>query len=445
MLSKLSNFFVKLMQKYMPDPFLFVIILTLLSFLLALGLTPTPFIKMVEYWYNGMWTILTFALQMILILVTGYTVAQTPLVKKFLSCLSNLPTNQANAAVMIFLIAAIASFLNWAFGLIVGAIIAREVAKRVEKADFGYLVASAYIGFIVWAGGLSSSIALVIASKGNAMNIIEKHTQQVVDMSQTVFAPYNLISTILVIIVMAVIIYFSQPKQDLKIVDKSLLEAQDKEDKEVIQVKENEQKTFASLLENAWILNVIIFLIGLIYLFKYGFKLDINRFIFIMFLAGLILYWRPIAYVKAFNSAAKVTGPLILQYPLYGGIMGLITSSGLATVIAGWFVGFSTIHTLPFWSFIASIIISLFVPSGGGHWVVQAPIFVPAAQTLGSSQALTAMGIAYGEQVANMIQPFWALPVLAIARLGARDIMGYCVLGLFVGTIIFGVTLLIVG
>ncbi|MGE4546588.1 MAG: short-chain fatty acid transporter [Desulfurella sp.] len=443
MLGKISNFFVKLMQRYMPDPFLFVIILTLLSFVMALLLTPTPFIKMLEDWYKGLWAILTFGLQMVLILVTGYTLAETKVIKKFLTSLANIPTNQANAAVMIFLIAAIASFINWGLGLITGAILAREIAKRIEKADFGYLVASAYIGFIVWAGGLSSSIALVIASKGNPMNIIEKHTQEVVGLSQTVFASYNLIATILTVFVIAFIIYFSQPKQDLKIVDKSILEAQDKELEQTKEIKRDD--TFASRLENAWILNVIIFIMGLVYLFKFGFKLDINKFIFIMFLAGLILHWRPITYVKTFNNAAKVSGPLILQYPLYGGIMGLITGSGLAAVIAGWFVSFSSAHTLPFWGFISSIIISLFVPSGGGHWVIQAPIFVPAASSLGSSQALTAMGIAYGEQVANMIQPFWALPILAIARLGAKDIMGYCTLALFVGTIIFGSVLLIVG
>jgi len=278
--------------------------------------------------------------------------------------------------------------LSIGLGLITGAILAREIAKRIEKADFGYLVASAYIGFIVWAGGLSSSIALVIASKGNPMNIIEKHTQEVVDFSQTVFASYNLIATILTVLVLAFIIYFSQPKQDLKIVDKSILEAQDKELEQAKEIRQD--NTFASRLENAWILNVIIFVIGLVYLFKFGFKLDINKFIFIMFLAGLILHWKPIVYVKTFNNAAKVTGPLILQYPLYGGIMGLLTGSGLAAVMAGWFVSFSSAHTLPFWSFIASIIISLFVPSGGGHWVIQAPIFVPAASSLGASQALTA-------------------------------------------------------
>ncbi|MGC9257232.1 short-chain fatty acid transporter [Desulfurella sp.] len=443
MLGKISNFFVKLMQKYMPDPFLFVIVLTLLSFVMALLLTPTPFIKMVEDWYKGLWAILTFGLQMVLILVTGYTLAETKIIKKFLTFLAGIPKDQANAAVMIFLIAAIASFINWGLGLITGAILAREIAKRVEKADFGYLVASAYIGFIVWAGGLSSSIALVIASKGNPMNIIEQHTHVIVGLSQTVFAWYNLIATVITVIILSFVIYFTQPKKDLKIIDKSILEAQDKELEQAKEVKKD--NTFASKLENAWILNVIVFLIGLIYLFKFGFKLDINKFIFIMFLVGLILHWKPIVYVKTFNNAAKVTGPLILQYPLYGGIMGLITGSGLAAVMAGWFVSFSTAHTLPFWSFISSIIISLFIPSGGGHWVVQAPIMVPAAQTLGSSQALTAMGIAYGEQVANMMQPFWALPILAIARLGAKDIMGYCTLALFIGTIIFGSMLIIVG
>ncbi len=441
MLRSISNFFVRLMQKYMPDPFLFVVVLTLLTFILALIFTSTPFFKMVDSWYKGLWSILTFAFQMVMILVTGYTLAQSKPVKSLLIKISSIPKNQSMAAISIFIVGAIASFINWGLGLIVSVIYAREVAKRLDKVDFGFLIASAYIGFIVWAGGLSSSIALVIASSGNKMNIIEQITHKIVPMSETVFAPYNLIGTILVVIIIAIALYFMQPKEEhMKIIDKSVLEQEDREIQEATLIKKD--NTFASKLEHAWVLNVLIFVLGLIYIFRHGLAIDINKFIFLMFLAGIILHWTPIAYAKTFNNAAKVTGPLILQYPLYGGIMGLMTGSGLAAVMAHWFVSLSTVTTLPFWSFISSIIISLFVPSGGGHWVVQGPIMVPAAQILGASQAKVAMGIAYGEQVANMIQPFWALPILAIAKLGAKDIMGYCVMALFIGTIIFGAALL---
>ncbi|MDQ6826057.1 MAG: TIGR00366 family protein, partial [Candidatus Eremiobacteraeota bacterium] len=148
------------------------------------------------------------------------------------------------------------------------------------------------------------------------------------------------------------------------------------------------------------------------------------------------------AYVNAINGAARVTGPLVLQYPLYGGIMGMMTATGLAGVIASWFLIFSTAATLPFWSYVCSIIISLFVPSGGGHWAVQGPFAVPAALKLHASLPATAMAVAMGEQVANMIQPFWALPLLAIAGVGLRRVMAFTIFSFIIAAVIFGVSLL---
>jgi short-chain fatty acids transporter len=173
------------------------------------------------------------------------------------------------------------------------------------------------------------------------------------------------------------------------------------------------------------------------------FELDVNGFIFIVLMLGLILHWRPIRYVRSFESGAKTVGPILLQFPLYGGIMGIMTGTGLAAIIAQSFVSFSSAQTLPFWSFIASNLISLFIPSGGGHWAVQGPFMIPAAVKLHVDPAITAMGTAMGEQTANMIQPFWALPILAIARLGIKDIMGYCVIALIIGLVLYGGSLLI--
>jgi short-chain fatty acids transporter len=186
---------------------------------------------------------------------------------------------------------------------------------------------------------------------------------------------------------------------------------------------------------------------GLVYIWHLtvtkGFSLDLNMFIFIALMLGLVLHWRPIRYVRAFNAGARTVGPILLQFPLYGGIMGIMTHTGLAAVIAQTFVEFSTTRTLPFWSFISSNIISLFVPSGGGHWAVQGPFMVPAAVKLHVDPAMTAMGTAMGEQTANMVQPFWALPILAIAGLGIKDIMGYCVIALVIGLVLYGGSLLI--
>jgi short-chain fatty acids transporter len=176
-----------------------------------------------------------------------------------------------------------------------------------------------------------------------------------------------------------------------------------------------------------------------------GFTLGLNELIAIFFLLGWLAHRRPIRYVRAFQNSIRAGGPIALQFPLYGGLMGIMTSSGLSQVLAKGFVAFSSAATLPFWSFISSIIISIFVPSGGGHWVVQGPVMTPAASSLGADQAMTAMGVAYGEQVANMLQPFWALPILAIVGLGIRQVMGYEVLAFVIGTLIFGGALLLAG
>lgn len=206
-------------------------------------------------------------------------------------------------------------------------------------------------------------------------------------------------------------------------------------------------RTLARRLEEAWILNVIFVVAGIAALgfvwHQNGFSLDLNSVIFLFLIAGLLLHWRPIAYVKAINNAARITGPLILQYPIYGGIMGIMTSTGLADVFAKGFIQFANAHTLPFWNFVASLIISLFVPSAGGHWAVQGPFTVPAAVGLHASQAATAMGVAYGEQVADMIQPFWALPVVAVAGISIRRVMGFTVMSFLLGVALFGAALLI--
>jgi short-chain fatty acids transporter len=207
------------------------------------------------------------------------------------------------------------------------------------------------------------------------------------------------------------------------------------------------ERTFASMLEDSWLITVLLLLMGVFYeyhaILRQGFTLDINGFIFIALMLGLLFHWRPIRYVRSFESGARTVGPILLQFPLYGGIMGIMTGTGLAAIIAQSFVSFSTARTLPFWSFIASNIITLFVPSGGGHWAVQGPFMIPAAIKLQVDPAMTAMATAMGEQTANMIQPFWALPLLAIARLGLKDIMGYCAIALIIGLVLFGGSLLI--
>lgn len=433
---------VRYAERYIPDPYLYALALTFITVAAAWIWTPSGPIKIIDSWYDGIWTILAFAMQMALILSTGVALANAPLIKRGLEKLAALPSRQGGAVIIVFLTAAIGSWLNWGFGLVVGAILAREIGKRMRNVDFGFLVAAAYMGFMTWASGLSSSIALATATHGSALNIVEKVTGKIAGFGDTIFTWYNLVPVVLLVLIVPVALYFmGPPEAEMKKVDPEVLIRQD-------QVPEiNQDKTFATMLDNAWPITLLLVLMGGVYIWHLsttkGFSLDLNMFIFVAFMLGLIFHGRPINYIRAFYAGAKTAGPIILQFPLYGGIMGMMIKTGLAAVIAQAFVSFSTAHTLPFWAFISSNIISLFVPSGGGHWAVQGPFMVPAAVKLAVDPAITAMATAMGEQTANMIQPFWALPILAIAGLGIKDIMGYCVIALVIGLVLYGGALLI--
>jgi short-chain fatty acids transporter len=443
MLRALTRICVRYAERYIPDPYLYAVILTFITALAALAFTDTAPAPIVTAWYDGIWAILAFAMQMALILSTGVALAATPQVRRLLETIAAIPARRGTAAVTVFLAGAFGSWLNWGFGLVVGALVAREVAKKVRDVDFGLLVAAAYMGNMVWASGLSSSIALASATPGSPLNIIERETQRITPLSETIFTAYNLVPTILVFCLIPLMLMAIGPnEQEMKRADPLLLAKGDE-----VPIAEPRERSFASVIENAWLLTLLLVAMGLAYEWNVittrGFTLDINGMIFIALMLGLILHWRPIRYVRAFNAAARTVGPILLQFPLYGGIMGMMTGTGLAAVISQAFVAYSTQETLPFWSFVSSNIISLFVPSGGGHWAVQGPFMIPAAVNLNVDPAMTAMAVAMGEQTANMIQPFWALPILAIAGLGIKDIMGYCVMALFVGLIVYGTALIV--
>lgn len=451
-MNRAASLFVRVFEYAVPDPYIYAAGLTLLTALLAFIFAPhrTPG-DVLGAWYAGIFDILAFALQMILILVTGYALASSAPVARALQWIAARPRTPKGAVSLTFLVSAAACWLNWGFGLVVAGLLAREIARRM-RIDFGWLVAAAYSGFLVWASGLSSSIALAQATPGSKLNIVQLATGHVLPLGVTIFTAYNLAPVVALLVILPFVFRALEPKDAVVattnvIVSSSSPEPESKDPEPGAVRARDEGRTLASALENAWILNLAIAVAGLGFIvWKWlggGFSPDINSVIFIFLCAGLLLHWRPIAYVNAVNQAARITGPLILQYPLYGGIMGIMTATGLAGVIAQWFVVFSTAATLPFWSYISSIVISLFVPSGGGHWAVQGPFAVPAALKLHASLPATAMGVAIGEEVANMIQPFWALPVLAIAGVSLQRVMAFTAISFAIAFVVFGLSLLL--
>jgi short-chain fatty acids transporter len=442
LLGRVTAFFVYLFEKVMPDPFVFAVILTFPGALLALWFAPNATLPSVaSAWYGGIFAIFAFAFQMVLMLVAGYALAMAPPVQRGLARIAALVSTPLAAISLTIVISMIASWINWGLGLVTAALLAREMAKRV-RLDFGWLVAAAYTGFVISTEGLSGSIALSQATHGSALNIVEMVTGHGLPLSRTVFTRFNLIPCLVLLIVLPIIFRALRPTEaNTMVADPDRLRHEDAQ----IHSKERED-TFGSMLDNAWILNILLVAFGVFALItewrRTGFALDLNSVIIMLVLGGLFLHLRPSAYIGAVKHAARIGGSLILQYPLYGGLMGIITTTGLAAVLSKVFIRFSTAHTLPFFTYLTSMIITLFVPSGGGHWAVQGPFAVPAAQQLHASLAGTTMAVAMGESVANMLQPFWALPILAIAGIKMRRMLGFMVVTFAVSAIVFGLALL---
>ena len=440
MFQKLINGSVKLVQRWMPEPFIFAIILTFVAALLAMPICRQTPVEVVVNWGGGVWGLLAFAMQMALVLVTGSALASAPALKKGIAWLSSLPKTPVAAIALVTSISAVACWLNWGFGLIVGVIFAKDVARRLPGVDYRLLIASAYSGFVVWHAGLSGSVPLKLATPGP--DLAAATNGAIVDpiaISQTVLHPFNIGMVVLVIIAITVVNAMMHPKgSQVVTVDPSLLV-------EDPPIEKRKADTPAEKLENSRILSGLVALLGISYLIiSLGFKggaFDLGSVIMIFLFLGVIFHGTPLAYVRAFGKAASGAAGIILQFPFYAGIMGIITGVGesgicFGTVISNACINISSPVTYPLLTFLCAALLNMFVPSGGGHWAIQAPIMFTAGAELGVDPGLTGMAIAWGDAWTNMIQPFWALPALAIARLSAKDIMGFCLIDLFVSGII---------
>ncbi|WP_134703029.1 short-chain fatty acid transporter [Ammoniphilus sp. YIM 78166] len=418
---------VSLVNRFLPDPFLFAVILTVVVFGFGLFAGNTP-IQMVQFWGEDFWNLLAFSMQMLLILVTGYTLAKTPLFSRLLQAIASTAKTPGRAIILTTVVSAAAAWLNWGFGLVIGALLAREIAKKVDGVDYRLLIASAYSGFIVWHGGFSGSIPLTIATdKHIVVDLIG-----VIPTSQTIFSPMNLFILAALFITLPIVNRLMMPEKGKAFVFRGIQD----EPVEKKEVAAATALTPADRLENSRLVSQIISVMGfgfIVYYFgKNGFKLNLDIVNFVFLFCGILLHGTPRKFLDAAAEAVKGTTGIVIQFPFYAGIMGMMVSSGLAASMSQWFVSISNATTFPLLSFWAAGLVNIFVPSGGGQWAVQAPIMMPAGAELGVDAAKTAMAIAWGDAWTNMIQPFWALPALAIAGLGARDIMGYCLIVLFV-------------
>ena len=455
-LERISGGAAAFMQKFLPDAFLFAVVLTVIVFVAGMAATGQGPLAMLNHWGKGVWGLLAFSMQMVLVLVTGHVLALAPPFKKLLVQLAGIPKTPAQGIALVTIVSYVACILNWGFGLVIGAIYAKEIAKKLRGIDYRLLIASAYAGFVWWHAGFSGSIPLSISTQpaaGAAIANTGGTMTQAASITQTLFSPTNLFIVLVSLIVLPILTTLMHPKNEADVVsiDPALLK---EEEPPKVTREQIAAMTPAEKLENLPIINLALGAMGVVYIVLYfsglaSFNLDLNIVNFIFLIAGVLLHWTPRSLLNAVGEAAKGAAGIILQFPLYAGIQAMmvganaVTGVSLASVISSFFVSISTVRTFPFFSFLSAGIVNFFVPSGGGQWAVQGPVMLPAAQELGVSLPKVAMSIAYGDSWTNMIQPFWALPALGIAKLGARDIMGYTLIVLIVTGIIAAAGLLL--
>ena len=426
MFKKFTNGCVRVVNRWLPDPFLFAIILTIVVFIASMLGTQQGPMQLVQAWGqdSGFWGLLAFSMQMALVLVLGSAMASATVCKKALGAIASTAHDKKSAIIIVTFVSTICCWLNWGFGLIAGALLAKEVARRVKDVDYPLLIAAAYSGFVIWHAGLSGSIPLQLASTTTILDV-----EYTAPTSETLFHPMNLIMCIIILITMPLINYAMHPsKEQTILVDPAILQEEAE--------KEYKIDTPAEKIEHSKILWIITLVLGFVYILFYfinnGFTLSLNIVNMIFMFLGILLHGDLRRYVDAIGEAAAGAAGILLQFPFYAGIMGLMVAKNgdgvsLAGIIADFFVNISNDVTFPVLTFLSAGIINFFVPSGGGQWAVQAPIVMPAATEMGIEYGRAAMAIAWGDQWTNMIQPFWALPALGIAGLSARNVMGYLV------------------
>ncbi len=447
-----KNACVNLVQSYLPDPFLFCIMITFVIFISGIIFTGQGPMDMIKHWSGGFWSLLGFSMQMALVLVFGQTMANAPSIKKVLNRLAKVPKNATQSILMVTLISTIACLINWGFGLVIGAIFAKELAKEVDDVDYRLLIAAAYSGFMLWHAGLSGSIPLTLASGGEAVVSASAGVigEAGIPISETIFSLSNLVIVVILVVTLPILNIYMHPRKDQVVsIDKELLKDED----DFIEI-EKSKMTPADKLENSKLVTILISLMGFVYIIYFfienGFSLNLDIVNFIFLFSGIALHKTPKRFIHALGKAAKASGPIMLQFPFYAGIIGMMTGvnaegMSIAILISNFFAQIATNVTFPLFSFLSAGIVNFFIPSGGAQWAVQAPIMMPAGSALGVEPAKTAMSIAWGDAWTNMIQPFWALPALGIAGLGAKDIMGYCLIDLLYSGVIIGLGLMFIG
>jgi len=440
-ISKLALALTAWTERWVPDAFIFALGGTVLVFLAALGATPSTVTQVVDAWGRGFWELIPFTLQMSLVIITGHVLASSPPMGRLIRTIAGWPTTPRGAVAMVTFFALASSWLNWGFSLIFSAVLAREVARRVEGVDYRALAAASFLGIgSIWAQGLSGSAALQMATPGALQPQIRDIVAHggivpggIITFRHTIFLWQSVVSVLVEVIVVTLVMWLATPPlgQGKTARDLGIDLGPSHED---TKTRNPRTATLApgQWLEHSPLLMWLTVAIGGTYLVRYFMQageplnaLNLNILNLAFLLVGFLLHQTPARLMRAVQDATPAVWGVILQFPFYAGIAGIITTTHLNERVAGLFVAISTPASFPPLVAIYSAVLGVFVPSGGSKWVIEAPYVMDAAHTLHTHLGWVVSAYDLGEALANLVQPFWMLPILGMFKLSARDVMGY--------------------
>ena len=424
-LSRLATALTVLSQRWIPSAFAIAVLLTFVIFAIAIGAGASPARVLIE-WGSGFWTLLPFAMQMALIILTGYIVSAAPAVEGLFARLAALPRSPRGAVVMMALVSMGLAWFHWGLSIVGCAMFVRHVARAQRRVDYRLLVAAAYFGMgATWHSGLSASAPLLVATPGHFL----ADRIGVIPVTRTIFHPFNLALTVIVVITLALLAWALHPRpQDAVSIDPSRLDALGRFEPP----PRPDAGGLATWIDHSWWLNGVIGAAGVAWLAwhfaTHGFALTLDVLNFAFLMLGILLHRSPASLLAAAEQGGSLLAGVVLQFPFYAGMYGVIQGTGLSAAAGRWIAEATDPRLFPLLLYWYSGIVNYFVPSGGSKWAIEAPYLVDAAQRLGLGVDQVVVAYAWGDMATDLIQPFWALPLLAAARLDFRDIMGYATL-----------------